>query len=75
MWNRRNCTCRILNCISQRGLEGKFEVDSAGTGGWHVGNKADSRMRKAAHRRGITLHSLARQIKLEDLLDFDLILF
>ena len=60
--------------IKDRGLEKSFVVDSAGTGGWHVGNLADSRMRKAASARGINLESRSRQIKQIDLYDFDIIL-
>ena len=60
--------------IKDRGLEKSFVVDSAGTGGWHVGNLADSRMRKAASARGINLESRSRQIKQVDLYDFDIIL-
>ena len=60
--------------IHDRGLEKSFVVDSAGTGGWHVGNLADSRMRKAALARGINLESRSRQIKQIDLYDFDIIL-
>ena len=60
--------------IKDRGLEKSFVVDSAGTGGWHVGNLADSRMRKAASARGINLESRSRQIKKIDLYDFDVIL-
>ena len=41
-------------------------VDSAGTGAWHAGNRADTRMRNAAEKRGIILSSIARQIKRED---------
>ncbi len=60
--------------IKDRGLEKSFVVDSAGTGGWHVGNLADSRMRKAASARGINLESRSRQIRKIDLYDFDVIL-
>ena len=49
-------------------------MDSAGTGGWHTGNPADQRMQAAAARRGIQLPSRARQISLDDLSEFDLIL-
>ncbi|ABX09643.1 low molecular weight protein-tyrosine-phosphatase [Prochlorococcus marinus] len=51
-----------------------YLVDSAGTGGWHVGRLADARMRDAALRRGITINSRARQISLKDFEEFDLIL-
>ena len=64
----------FLHLIAQAGLEDRFVVDSAGTGGWHVGNPADRRMRAAAERRGIHLPSRARQIELADFSSFDRIL-
>ena len=60
--------------IKDRGLENLFLVDSAGTGGWHVGNLADSRMRETASSRGIELTSRSRQIDANDLDEFDHIL-
>ncbi|MFL0752269.1 MAG: low molecular weight protein-tyrosine-phosphatase [Prochlorococcus sp.] len=64
----------FLHQLKIQGLEKQFLVDSAGTGGWHVGRPADSRMRNAAAQRGILLPSRARQIKAKDLQTFDLIL-
>ncbi|CAI8164435.1 MAG: Low molecular weight protein-tyrosine-phosphatase YfkJ [Prochlorococcus marinus str. MIT 9215] len=64
----------FLHQLKIQGLESQFLVDSAGTGGWHVGNRADARMRAAAKQRGIDLPSRARQISMEDLKSFDLIL-
>jgi protein-tyrosine phosphatase len=64
----------FLHQIQQQGLADRFVVDSAGTGGWHVGHRADERMRAAAERRGIRLSSRARQIALADLHSFDHIL-
>ena len=64
----------ILHLIKEQGLADHFVVDSAGTGSWHVGNKADPRMRAAAERRGIHLPSRARQIELDDFSRFDLVL-
>ena len=64
----------FLHLIKTRGLEDQFAVDSAGTGSWHVGNPADRRMQAAANRRGIQLPSRARQIDLNDLEMFDLVL-
>ena len=64
----------FLHLLAQRGLEDSFTVDSAGTGGWHVGKPADTRMRRAAERRGIQLLSRARQVEVADLLEFDHIL-
>ncbi len=64
----------FLHLLAREGLEDRFVVDSAGTGGWHVGRPADPRMRAAAERRGITLPSRARQLDRHDLLAFDRIL-
>jgi len=64
----------FLHLLKQRDLSDRFLVDSAGTGGWHVGQPADRRMQAAANRRGIHLPSRARQLNLGDLDSFDLIL-
>ena len=64
----------FLHLLEERGLSDQFVVDSAGTGSWHVGNPADRRMQAAANRRGIQLPSRARQIDLNDLETFDLVL-
>ncbi|SDG80019.1 protein-tyrosine phosphatase [Pseudomonas benzenivorans] len=57
------------------GLEGRIEVDSAGTGDWHVGKAPDSRTRLAAQRRGYDLGALrGRQVSAGDFVRFDLIL-
>ena len=60
--------------IKDRDLEKLFLVDSAGTGGWHVGNLADPRMRETALSRGIELTSRSRKIEESDLYKFDHIL-
>ena len=60
--------------IRERDLENFFLVDSAGTGGWHVGNLADPRMRETALSRGIELTSRSRKIEESDLYEFDHIL-
>jgi len=64
----------FLHLLEREGLQQGFEVDSAGTGSWHVGNRADPRMRSAASRRGIHLPSRARQLEPDDLTRFDHIL-
>jgi len=64
----------FLHVVAEAGLEDCFTVDSAGTGGWHVGHRADRRMIAAAERRGIHLPSRARQIEAADLQRFDHIL-
>ncbi|MFZ0408249.1 MAG: low molecular weight protein-tyrosine-phosphatase [Cyanobium sp.] len=64
----------FLHRLAEAGLEACFEVDSAGTGSWHLGQLADPRMRTAAGRRGIHLPSRARQLSPADLQQFDHIL-
>ena len=51
------------------------EIDSAGTGGWHAGDPPDSRMTKAAAKRGYDLTPIsARAVDDGDGYAFDLIL-
>ncbi len=51
------------------------EVDSAGLGAWHVGNPPNPRGLKAATARGYdNTHQRARQVRVSDFHDFDLIL-
>jgi protein-tyrosine phosphatase len=57
--------------IERAGLTGAIEIDSAGTGAWHVGEPADDRARAAAARRGFELTSLARQVTRADFARFD----
>ena len=60
--------------LREQGLDGKVEVDSAGTGDWHVGSPPDARAGAAARSRGITLEGAARVVARGDFDDFDLIL-
>jgi protein-tyrosine phosphatase len=63
------------NQLLQAGLDGRVEVDSAGTGPWHVGKPADSRASAAALQRGYDLSALrGRQVSRADFERFDLIL-
>ncbi len=64
----------FINLLKKKGLTDAFIVDSAGTGNWHIGKKADSRMRIAAERRDINILSRARQIISEDFDKFNYIL-
>ena len=60
--------------IKDKGIGNQFIVDSAGTGSWHVGKKADARMRFAAKQRNINITSKARQIREDDFRKFNYIL-
>jgi protein-tyrosine phosphatase len=63
-----------IDLINQKGLNDGFIVDSAGTGSWHIGKKADARMRISAERRGLNILSTARQINTKDFENFNYIL-
>lgn len=60
--------------INERNLENYFEVDSAGTSAYHVGESANRKSQRTAQKHGITLHSKARQFDASDLDYYDLIL-
>lgn len=60
--------------LRNEGVEGDFEVDSAGTGGWHAGASPDPRMAAAAAAMGFTLSGQARQVTADDYDRFDHIL-
>lgn len=52
----------------------KFEVDSAGTGNWHVGEKPDHRSIEIAKNHQINLNNQrARHFNVKDFNEFDLI--
>ena len=60
--------------IEKKGLNDYFEIDSAGTLAYHRGEKADSRMRQHASRRGYNLTSLSRPVEPNDFNYFDMII-
>ncbi len=61
--------------LAAHGLNTQVEVDSAGTGGWHVGEAPDSRAQRHAEKRGYDLSRLrARRVVEADFQRFDLLL-
>lgn len=64
----------MRHLVEEEGIVDSLELDSAGTGGWHVGDPPDARSREAARRRGIVVAGAARQVRRSDHTDFDLIL-
>ena len=54
----------------EHGQAGRFYVDSAGTGQWHVGEGVDQRMIDIAKKKGVKLISRARQITSDDFTRF-----
>ncbi len=61
----------MRHLIEAEGLGDRFELDSAGTAGWHIGKSPDSRMTAAARARGIEMKGRARQVGPEDFSSFD----
>lgn len=62
----------IREAAQDAGLQ--LEVDSAGTGDWHIGELPDQRMRRAAASAGLELDSRGRQVEAGDLAHYDLVL-
>ena len=59
--------------VKEAGLD--WEVDSAGTGSWHIGKAPDHRSTREAKTRGVDISKqICRQFKVQDFDDFDLIL-
>lgn len=59
---------------NQAGVDQKYQVDSAGTSAWHIGEPPDRRMRRVAASHGFNYNGRARQVTPQDFDDFDLII-
>jgi len=60
---------------SEAGIDHAVSADSAGTGGYHVGDPPDERSQRAARARGIEIGNLrARQVSVTDFEAFDYVL-
>jgi protein-tyrosine phosphatase len=64
----------MRSLLREQGLEDEIEIDSAGTGDWHVGDPPDARATEAARRRGVVLEGAARQVRPRDFEHYDLLL-
>jgi len=65
----------VVRTIAAREFPGlDVELDSAGTGTWHLGDPPDARATETARRRGITLDGAARQVRRDDFEHYDLLL-
>lgn len=64
----------MRSLVIRNGDESRWEIDSAGTGGYHVGDLPDRRMRVHARRRGLDLDHICRQVRESDFDNFDLII-
>lgn len=64
----------MRHLATREGLADRMRIDSAGTGGWHVGAAPDPRSREVAQRNGISLDGQqARRVTPDDLQEFDLV--
>ena len=60
--------------VRREGLEERFDIDSAGTGSWHIGKPPHPGTRKILDQTGISYEGLkGRQVKEEDFSRFDYI--
>ena len=58
--------------LKEEGMD--WQVDSAGTGGWHAGEKPDMRSVQVAHAHGVDISmQRARRITTADIADHDLV--
>jgi protein-tyrosine phosphatase len=65
----------LLKKAELAGLKDQIEVDSCGTGSWHIGQPPDERTVEAAEARGYDLSELrARRLNASDYKNFDYIL-
>lgn len=60
--------------VDEAGLASQFEVDSAGTGGWHAGEPAHRGTQAVLHRHGIAYTGRARQVQPADLQRYDYVI-
>jgi protein-tyrosine phosphatase len=59
--------------VHDRGLDRRFEADSAGTHGWHEGEPADPRTIRVGDLHGLDVDSIARPLHAKDFERFDAI--
>ncbi len=64
----------MRNIVESHHDSARFIIDSAGTGGYHVGDLPDRRMRVHALRRGLTLDHVCRKVTADDFYKFDIII-
>jgi protein-tyrosine phosphatase len=61
--------------VSQKSLDDRISIDSAGTHAYHVGNPPDSRAQSAALKRDIDLSGQrARRVTADDFYEFDYVI-
>jgi protein-tyrosine phosphatase len=64
----------LKHLVAQAGRASDFHIESAGLGGWHVGDPPDARAQRTARAHGLTLDSVAQRFTARDFDRFDVIL-
>ncbi len=65
----------FVHHAQERGVIDRFDIDSCGTGHWHVGGRADPRSIAIGAKYGVDVPSIARQVDPQNDFDrFDLLL-
>ena len=64
----------FMHLADEANVAHKYEVDSAGTSGYHIGESPDPRMRRVAARYGLHYDGRARKFTPQDFDRFDLII-
>ena len=60
--------------VNEKGLSGRFEIDSCGTAAYHMGKHPDSRSVANAKQNGVRYDHRARKLEGKDFSDFDFII-
>ncbi|KAI9136921.1 phosphotyrosine protein phosphatase I superfamily [Paraphysoderma sedebokerense] len=68
------CEAVFKHIVKKQGLESRFEVDSAGTSAYHIGNPPDSRSADTCRKHGVEISHSARQVTSGDFTYYDYIL-
>jgi protein-tyrosine phosphatase len=63
----------FLQLVREGGLQSSIEVDSAGTGDWHIGHRPHQGTLDILKVNGVPEGSRARQIQVSDLNEFDIL--
>ncbi len=64
----------FLNLVQRQNLQDYFQINSAGTGDWHVGENPDPRSKAIAKKHLITLPSKSEHVTHEMLSSYDYII-
>lgn len=64
----------FTDTVRRRGLADSFEIDSAGTAGYHIGDSPDPRTIDICRENGVQINHAGRQVNIQDFKKFDYLL-